>query len=105
MYETRIQQQSQGDAKSGYYYFCKTCGRHLLKSCRSYTEVVSTYFLLTVARFFAGDFVSRRGSDLAVGADENGGSGAKNPQMLIKESINPLILTFVNKWKQLHYDI
>lgn len=48
-------------------------------------EVVSTYFLLTVAGFFAGDSVNRRSSDLSVGADESGGSGAKDPQMLIKE--------------------
>ena len=62
-----------------------------------YFEVVSTYFLLTVAGYFAGDSTNRRGCDLTVGTDESGGSGAKDPQMLIKENNNSSFLTFVNK--------
>ena len=54
-------------------------------------------FLLTVAGYFAGDSTNRRGCDLTVGTDESGGSGAKDPQMLIKENNNSSFLTFVNK--------
>lgn len=50
--------------------------------------------------YFSSDSVSRRGRDLTVGADENGGSDEKDPRMLIKEL--PSLLAFVNKSKQLH---